>query len=240
MKIRKVHCLFEQSGTFKNEFKKLGIDAEDYDILNDFEETDHIVDLFGQIRGGYCGKPSIFDTFSKDDLIVAFFPCTRFEAKIPLGFRGEMAQQKNWDDLKKLKYSMKLHDELHELYELISMMVCVCIEKGLRIIIENPYTQPHYLTTYWCIKPTLIDRDRSLNGDYYKKPTQYWFVNCEPETNFIFEPIENVETYVVDGKRNQDDISKKVERSLMHPQYANRFIRQKIIDDKLSDLEVIT
>lgn len=151
-----------------------------------------------------------------------------------------MAQQKNWDDLKKLKYSMKLHDELHELYELISMMVCVCIEKGLRIVIENPYTQPHYLTTYWCIKPTLIDRDRSLNGDYYKKPTQYWFVNCEPETNFIFEPIENVETYVVDGKRNRDDISKKVERSLMHPQYANRFIRQKIIDDKLSDLEVIT
>ena len=240
MKIRKVHCLFEQSGTFKNEFKKLGIDAEDYDILNDFGETDHIVDLFGQIRGGYCGKPSIFDTFSKDDLIVAFFPCTRFEAKIPLGFRGEMAQQKNWDDLKKLKYSMKLHDELHELYELISMMVCVCIEKGLRIVIENPYTQPHYLTTYWCIKPTLIDRDRSLNGDYYKKPTQYWFVNCEPETNFIFEPIDNVETYVVDGKRNRDDISKKVERSLMHPQYANRFIRQKIIDDKLSDLEVIT
>ena len=102
MKIRKVHCLFEQSGTFKNEFKKLGIDAEDYDILNDFGETDHIVDLFGQIRGGYCGKPSIFDTFTKDDLIVAFFPCTRFEAKIPLGFRGEMAQQKNWDDLKKL------------------------------------------------------------------------------------------------------------------------------------------
>lgn len=151
-----------------------------------------------------------------------------------------MAQQQNWDDLKKLKYSMKLHDELHELYELISMMVCVCIEKGLRIVIENPYTQPHYLTTYWCIKPTLIDRDRSLNGDYYKKPTQYWFVNCEPETNFIFEPTENVETYVVDGKRNRDDISKKVERSLMHPQYANRFIRQKIIDDELSDLEVIT
>ena len=29
----KVHCLFEQSGTFKNEFKKLGIDAEDYDIV---------------------------------------------------------------------------------------------------------------------------------------------------------------------------------------------------------------
>lgn len=128
---------------------------------------------------------------------------------------------------------MKLHDELHELYELLSMMVCICLEKGLRLIIENPYTQPHYLTSYWCIRPTLIDRDRSLNGDYYKKPTQYWFVNCEPENNFIFEPIQNVATYTVIGKRNRDDVSKKVERSLMHPQYANRFIRQKILDDEI-------
>lgn len=58
----KVHCLFEQSGTFKNEFKKLGIDAEDYDILNDFGETDHIVDLFGQIRGGGTTENLVYST----------------------------------------------------------------------------------------------------------------------------------------------------------------------------------
>ena len=40
-----VHCMFEQSGTFKKEFKKLGIYAEDYDIQDNFGETDHIVDL---------------------------------------------------------------------------------------------------------------------------------------------------------------------------------------------------
>jgi hypothetical protein len=32
----KVHCFFEQSGTFKNAFKHYGIDAEDYDIQNNF------------------------------------------------------------------------------------------------------------------------------------------------------------------------------------------------------------
>ena len=48
----KVHCLFEQSGTFKNEFKKLGYEAYDYDILNEFGQTDYIVDLFENIRGG--------------------------------------------------------------------------------------------------------------------------------------------------------------------------------------------
>lgn len=46
------HCLFEQSGTFKNEFKKLGIEAFDYDILNEFGETDFQVDLYEEIRGG--------------------------------------------------------------------------------------------------------------------------------------------------------------------------------------------
>ena len=50
--INKAFCLFEQSGTFKNEFLKLGVHAEDYDILNDFGETDHVVDLFSEIRGG--------------------------------------------------------------------------------------------------------------------------------------------------------------------------------------------
>lgn len=51
----KVHCLFEQSGTFKNEFKKLGYEAYDYDIQNDFGETDFQIDLFQEIVNGYRG-----------------------------------------------------------------------------------------------------------------------------------------------------------------------------------------
>lgn len=51
----KVHCFFEQSGTFKNEFIKLGIPAEDYDIQNNFGETDNIIDLFKEIETAYEG-----------------------------------------------------------------------------------------------------------------------------------------------------------------------------------------
>lgn len=61
MKIDKVFCLFEQSGTFKKAFMAQGIAAEDYDILNDFGETDHQVDLFAEIDKAYDGKPSLFD-----------------------------------------------------------------------------------------------------------------------------------------------------------------------------------
>ena len=51
----KVHCFFEQSGTFKNEFRKLGYEAEDYDIQNDFGETEHITDLFSEIESAFAG-----------------------------------------------------------------------------------------------------------------------------------------------------------------------------------------
>ena len=56
MKIEgKVHCFFEQSGTFKNEFKKLGYEAYDYDIQDNFNETDFKIDLFGEIKTSMGG-----------------------------------------------------------------------------------------------------------------------------------------------------------------------------------------
>lgn len=225
----KVHCLFEQSGTFKNEFKKLGYEAYDYDIQNEFGETDFVKDLFAEIENGYAGGSSIFDGIAKDDLILAFFPCTRFEARIPLEFRGEAYQQKNWDDVKKLEYSMKLHNELHRNYELISKLAFIAITRDLKLVIENPYTQPHYLTTYWCLKPSLIDKDRQLNGDYYKKPTQFWFIGFNPKQNLVFEPIDYVEGKVIATVSGENGKSRTTMRSMIHPQYANRFIRQYLI-----------
>jgi len=58
------HCFFEQSGTFKNEFKKLGYEAYDYDILNMYGETDFQIDLYDEIEKGYLGLKSIFDKIS--------------------------------------------------------------------------------------------------------------------------------------------------------------------------------
>ena len=70
---KKVHCFFEQSGTFKNEFIKIGIDAKDYDIQNEYEQTDFVVDLFAEIETNYdaifkdepaCG---VFGDISRDE-----------------------------------------------------------------------------------------------------------------------------------------------------------------------------
>ena len=74
----KVHCFFEQSGTFKREFIKLGIPAEDYDIQNNFGETDHTDDLFAEIEKAYDNQPSIFDNITQDDSHHGFLPCIYF------------------------------------------------------------------------------------------------------------------------------------------------------------------
>ena len=229
MTIRKVFCLFEQSGTFKNAFRDLGIDSEDYDILNDFGQTDHITDLFAEIDKAYEGKPSLFDEIGEMDLCLAFFPCTRFEAKVPLAFRGEQNGMQKWSDIQKLEYSMKLHEELHRLYMLICKLFVIANRGGWRMIVENPYTQPHYLTTYFPIKPALIDKDRSQNGDYYKKPTQFWFVNCEPEQNMFLDAMEEQERFTIaHAEKLRKGKNRQVNRSMIHPQYARRFIRSYI------------
>ena len=225
----KVHCLFEQSGTFKNEFKKLGIEAIDYDILNEFNQTDNIIDLYKEIEKAYKYEKSIFDDMSKNDLIMAFFPCIRFEDQIQMHFRGVAFQMKKWNDIQKLEKDIELHKELSHLYELISKLAIVCLKRDLKLIIENPYSEQHYLVKFWGIKSKVIDKDRTQRGDYFEKPTQYWFINCEPKQNMILEAY----TWNADKKKSIKDTHNKTERSLIAPEYANRFIREFILEEEI-------
>lgn len=232
----KVHCLFEQSGVFKNAFKKYGIEAYDYDIQNEFGETDYVIDLFKEIEEGYQGEPSLFDKISPDDLIFAFFPCIRFENQIMLWFRGQSASQKKWPLEEKCEFDMNLLKEVSLMYDLVNKMFIICIRKGLKLVMENPYSEEHFLRRYWCYSPAVIDRDRRDSGDYFKKPTQYWFIGLNPKNNLIFEPLEQVESmqpmqYITN--KNSLGIDRKTARSMIHPQYADRFIRQYILDEEI-------
>ena len=165
-------------------------------------------------------------------MIIAFFPCTRFEAQILLSFWGKQNQDKGLSDIEKLERDLVLHKELSTNYELITKLAIVVLKKNLRMIFENPYTTQHYLTRYWCIEPSVIDNDRTERGDYFKKPTQYWFFNCNPENNFIFEPINLNAIGSMWGKCNTKELGtsdRTTIRSMMHPDYANRFIREFIL-----------
>lgn len=156
---------------------------------------------------------------------MAFFPCVRFEDQILLHLRGDSRQQQNWSLENKLAYNLLIHKELHDNYSLITKLVIVCLRKNLKLIIENPYSTQHYLQRYWCIKPKVLDLDRREMGDWYEKPTQYWFINCEPLNQLLFD--EAIASYKTRTLGKTYDI---VERSMISPDYARRFIRTYIID----------
>ena len=125
----KVHCFFEQSGTFKNEFIKLGIPAEDYDIQDNFGQTDHYDDLFQAIEDAYDGKPSLFDNISKDDLIIAFFPCIYFcDANEYLFSAGDKnyAKLSEEEKIEKILYRAKEREKFFEtLIKLVGVFIVI-------------------------------------------------------------------------------------------------------------------
>ena len=231
-----VYCFFEQSGVFKNEFKKLGIDASDWDIQNNFCETDNVIDLFAEIEKAYEGGVSIFDQITQDDLIIAFFPCIFFCENNQLYFTGN---HKNlWKLSKKEKSDtiLKRSRDRQHFYELALKMFTVCDIRGLRLVVENPYAGQHYLVGNFPYSATLIDRDRTRRGDYFKKPTQYWFLNAEPTAgNSFTKPAKHKR--ISSGKPGAHGGLCSEDRSLISPDYARNFICDFIIGKEQKNSE---
>ena len=225
----KVHCFFEQSGTFKNEFIKLGIPAEDYDIQNNFGQTDHVVDLFAAIEDAYDGKPSLFDNIGNDDLIVAFFPCIYFSSNNTLHFDGSWLtyHQRGMTELEINEAILKRGRERQYFYEVLLKLFSVCTMRGIRLVVENPYATHHYLHANFPYKPKVIDTDRQRRGDYFRKPTQYFFHNCEPTNGFT--PCRPKETKSVKQLSGGQGGICNEERSLISPDYARNFICDFVI-----------
>lgn len=224
--IGKVHCFFEQSGTFKNEFKKLGYEAVDVDIQNNFGQTDHVIDLFSEIEKAYEGEASIFDSISSDDLIMAFFPCINFCDAKTLIFKGVSIFQKKWSLGKIMDKNIEFARERQKFYELLLMLVSICAHRGLRLIIENPWNDSGetYLQRNF-IKPTIIDKDRTLRGDVFVKPTAYWFVNCENTIGYSYQKDKEVKiVYKAKDNHKVETGTCSEARSMIHPDYARNFI----------------
>lgn len=220
MKVNFAHCFFEQSGTFKNEFKRLGIGAWDYDIADDFGETDWQADLFAQIELAYQELPSVLDGISSDDLIVAFFPCTYFCGNNTMFFDGTNIAWKGLTQVERLGKIIARAEERERMYVLLLKLCAVVERRQLRMIVENPYNAHHYWRFNFPYKPAVIDMNRRLRGDYFPKPTQFLFVNCQPAGKSSVQ-FDKPAKFVC----NVD----KVERSMISPDYARNFICDHIL-----------
>ena len=219
----KVHCFFEQSGTFKNEFIKLGIPAEDYDIQNNFGETDHTDDLFQAIEDAYDGKPSLFDNITPDDLIMAFFPCIYFCALSQMSFFWTDINYRTMTTKQATDAILERSKNREQFYTLAIKMLAVAKIRGLRLIMENPWSEQTYLKANFVTPPALVDMDRTRRGDAFKKPTAYWYINCDPTHGKSFEaPKERKVQRKIRGSKQAGICGE--ERSMMTEAYARNFI----------------
>lgn len=230
----KIYCLFEQSGTFRDVFRELGYPACDYDISNYFGKTDFVMDIFAQIDLYNCGVYCLFNSITPDDLIIAFFPCTYFEVSqltyydlSNYNYRNKSMPERISIAQNRIRERTKFHLYLYEL-------VKIAYERNLRLIIENPAREPNYLIGGQNFpKPSIIDYNRQARGDYYRKPTAYWFFNCEPtrlhssSMNKVKRCVNKTWGHKVNGNY--------IERSLISPIYARNFICDFILGVKQSN-----
>ncbi len=232
----KVHCFFEQSGTFKREFIKLGIPAEDYDIQNNFGETDHVIDLFAEIENAYMGGQSVFDSITCDDLIMAFFPCIYFSALSQMLISWGAKNHRRLSIMDKTAVILERSHNRERFFALAVKMLAVAKDRGLRLIMENPWSEQTFLKANFVMAPTLIDPDRTLRGDYYVKPTAYFFINCEPMVGFFTEQQDKQRKNIRAAKKSPIVGMCSEERSMISPDYARNFICDFLLGKEQPDI----
>lgn len=228
MKPTKVHCFFEQSGTFKRAFQQLGIPAYDYDIRNDYGETDYVCNLFGLIDDAYAGKNTLFDTISNEELIIAFFPCIYFCEMSSMYFMGVSYNQRSMTAEQKIESIIWRDCQRHDYYVRLLKLFHVCETRQLKLIVENPYNAHHYLRFNFPYKPAVIDMNRRLRGDTVKKPTQYLFLNCKPASKVSMQ-FNKPQEFTRNRKSAPVAGICSAERSMIHEDYAHNFICDHIL-----------
>lgn len=220
MTVNFAHCFFEQSGTFRDAFRALDVPALDYDIANDFGETDLQMDLFEHIDNAFSDKASTFDHIKQDHLIIAFFPCTYFCENNNLFFMGVNTAWRNLSTLDKIERIIERDNSRHNYYVKLLQLCHIVERRGLRMIVENPYNAHHYWRFNFPYKPAVIDMNRRRMGDYFPKPTQYLFINCSPAGKHSLQ-MDKAPKYV----RKERGAT----RSLISPDYAHNFICDHIL-----------
>ena len=217
-----VHLLFEQSGTYKEVFHELGYKAYDYDIDNQFNKTDYVIDLFNEIEKAYNHEPSIFDNIKEDDLIMSFFPCTYFSVQNELIWSRKQKQFKYYTKEQADKYVNDRLATREKFFQTLIKYIHVVKERNLKMMFENPYARNYLLSRKEIKQPDLIIEDRSKLGDNHIKPSAFWFYNFEPTffSQFIY--------------KNQSQVLKHNEingilRSQMHKDFARNFVNKYIL-----------
>lgn len=108
-------------------------------------------------------------------------------------------------------------------FSLAAKMLAVAQIRGLRLIMENPWSMQHFLKQGFVKAPTFVDENRMMRGDYYVKPTAYWFINCERTNGCTIQMDKEKKNILYASPGIKAGICSE-ERSMISPDYARNFI----------------
>lgn len=181
------------------------------------------------------GGQSVFDSISYDDLIMAFFPCIYFTGySNPLYFRLDCVNYSGLSLKEKFDRILQRADDRNYFYKLLYKLCGICIQRGIRLILENPFSTQHYLNDNFLQQPSLIDKNRTLRGDCFKKPTGYWFFNCKPTYGISYQRPKEIKI-IANQKSGKAGVCSQ-ERSMIEPDYARNFICDFILGKVQNDI----
>lgn len=165
---------------------------------------------------------------------MAFFPCIYFcEANVRL-FRFEDVNNRTHSHQRAIHDMLVRSKNRQRFFELALKMFCVADVRGIRMVCENPYATTHYLVQYFPYRAAVIDHNRRLRGDYFAKPTQYFFVNCKPTNMFTMQNDKEHKTAWGCKSAPVAGLCSE-ERSMISTDYARNFIADFILGKPCGD-----
>lgn len=88
-----------------------------------------------------------------------------------------------------------------------------------------------FLKSGFILPPAVVDTNRMLRGDYFVKPTAYWFINCEPTNGFSIQMDKEKKRLMWEKPSSQAGVCSE-DRSMISPDYARNFICDFILGKK--------
>jgi hypothetical protein len=141
------------------------------------------------------------------------------------------ANYKGLDLNEKFNAIIERADKRNNFYKLLYKFVGIIEKRRLRLIIENPFSSLHYLHNNFLKEPDFVDRDRRRRGDYFVKPTGFWYFGCRPTFGCSYQRSKK-ELVVWEAKSASQAGLCSEERSMISPDYARNFICDFIIGKK--------
>lgn len=156
-------------------------------------------------------------------MIIAFFPCIYFSSLSQMEMSLTSVNVRKKPMPERYAFVLDRSRKRQAFLELLIKLMGVCEIRGYRLIVENPWAMQTYLKNGFIKPPALVDNNRMLRGDYFMKPTAYWFVNCEPTHGMTIQK-DKMNVRILDSKGSKKAGVCSEERSMISPDYARNFI----------------